>query len=351
MCIRDRLYRLDAQVEAEQADRELTAGQAHLGERERERQPVPESEQRRHHGFARGEQRPDRVQRPDQDAAGDERFDRPHRDVDPAQRGRRQRDRVPGGEREGHGRDATDGAARSGVFSPAAVAGPQRHRQEQDQQEQQMVGAFQDVVAAEPEHRQEPAPQAAAAQVDGQVGNGHRPGVERDHPGLCRGRGEASGRPVLTDRDQHGVRHHLVDDGVVAEPEAPDVSAGRGCERRGDEQLTVRPGLGLLGGGQADRADHGFPGAAFDRTRMEVSREIVAHAFGGSRVDAAGQHEVVVRRHLQGRGHGRSVHVEDDDAVRHRMRGRRRRPGKERRQCDHREKQTATDHEKVNSPP
>lgn len=169
------------------------------------------------------------MDRADEDARGDERLDRPSGDVQAPERGDGQRDGVPGGEGE---RDAADPAERAtgpDQAVPAPPGGREWRGQEQDQQEQQVIGAGEDVVAAQLHHGQETAPGAAVAEVDLQGGDGHGPGVDPDGADLGGVLAvDLSGGPVLTYRHQDCMRDDLVDDDVVAEGEVAYVGATAG---------------------------------------------------------------------------------------------------------------------------
>lgn len=111
-----------------------------------------------------------------------------------------------------------------------------------------MIGAGEDVVAAQLHHGQETAPGASVAEVDRQGRDRHGPGVDPDGADLSGALAVGlPGGPVLTYRHQSCVRDDLVDDDVVAEGEVAYVGAGRRGEHGLGDQLAVGAGGSLLG--------------------------------------------------------------------------------------------------------
>nr|WP_267930381.1 hypothetical protein [Streptomyces sp. MBT62] len=281
-------------------------------------------------------------------------------------------DRVADGEREGdagYARECRTGACQAAV--PASVGRQQRCGQQQDEQEQEVVGAGEDVVGAESEHGHEASPRAALAEVDRQWRDLHMADVEADGAHLGGAvTGDPAGRPVLTYRHQRDVGDHLVHDHVVVEGEVAYVGAGGRGEYRFGEQFAVRAGRGLFGAAEAQGADGDLPCLALEGGRVDVGGEVGADRRGpggegrrldGGEVDAAGRREVAHRQGQLG-GDGVLVHVELDHRVRHRVRGGRRRSEEERRRYrdrdpGHQAKQrcgqpsSRSGHEKVNSLP
>lgn len=184
-----------------------------------------------------------------------------------------------------------------------------------------MVGAGEDVVAAEFAHGNETAPGAALAEVDGQWRDAHVPDVETDRTDLggALAADPACG-PVLTYRHQCDMGDDLMDDHVVVQREMPYVAAGRRGEHGLDDQLAVRAGGSLLGAAEAQRADTDLPRLALEGGRADVPAEIGADGLGlgglGGRVgtgqiDPTGRGEVADRQ-FEPRGDGSLVHVELD---------------------------------------
>jgi hypothetical protein len=198
------LGEFDADVERQQRHDRGPAGQAQVTQDAGERHAVHQPEGQRDHRFAATHERSQGVDRRHADRGGDRHLDGPTGHRDPAERRGDERQRVAEGERGDDVQHLDRGRSGPGAGNPPVADGEQGRRQEQREEEQEVVGAVEDVVQAESGHVDHPDSEGAVADRD-------RSFRRREHPGRrC---------PVLC---VHDDQHRLVvgdglDDRVVGD--------------------------------------------------------------------------------------------------------------------------------------
>ncbi|GAA3785260.1 hypothetical protein GCM10023083_21680 [Streptomyces phyllanthi] len=132
------------------------------------------------------------------------------------------------GERGDDMHDTADGAPGRRGGAPSAPGGHQRGRDEQHEQEQQVIGALADVLDAQARRGGEaPQPRALARRDLEALGR-----VVEDPEGLGVVGLEDAAVEVVADGRDDPVGQQLLDDDVVAQPEVGDLAVGRtDCER------------------------------------------------------------------------------------------------------------------------
>ena len=206
------------------------------------------------------EQRQQEVAGREHDRGGDRGLHQPLRQADSRQGHQAEGDAV-GDHQGGHDRDDVAERRREALDSPPLPGlAPQRHRQQQSDQEDQVVEAQEDVLGAQPYDRQEPAQAAGGGQVELLPA-----GARTEDQGDAVLVGEGAGGPVVLDEEEAAVARLFVEQDRVVDRQAVGDPV-QSAEVEGQQDVSAaRPEEAVL-----REVDRQRPGPVRDGDALEV---------------------------------------------------------------------------------